>query len=87
MSYAYVRATIDGGFWQTYHALLRREVLTHQWKALNDRIAGAPPSHSVENFKIAAGMGNGEYQGMVFQDSDLAKWLQAAAHALKETSR
>ena len=36
----------------------------------------------MRNFKIAAGEAEGEFEGYVFQDSDLAKWLEAAAYSL-----
>ena len=75
-------ATIDGGFWHRYQVLVRDEVIPYQWKAMNDEIPGAPKSHSVENFRIAAGVRKGTYDGMVFQDSDLAKWLEAAGNVL-----
>ena len=39
-------------------------------------------SHALENFRIAAGLSEGEYYGMVFQDSDVAKWLEAVAYVL-----
>lgn len=54
--------------------------LRKQWEALNDRIAGAAPSHAVRNFRIAAGDEEGEYDGLWFQDSDVAKWLEAACY-------
>src|SRR5690606_20601606 len=54
-----------------------------QWKALNDQIPGAEPSHAVENFRIAAGEVQGAFHGMVFQDSDVAKWLEAACYSLQ----
>lgn len=39
-------------------------------------------SHAIENFRIAAGLKTGELYGMVFQDSDVAKWLAGAASSL-----
>ena len=76
------RARIDGGFWRVYQDLIRERVIPYQWKAMNDEIPGAPKSHSVENFRIAAGLSRGTHEGMVFQDSDLAKWLEAAGNVL-----
>ncbi len=76
------RVTIEGGFWHRYQVLLRDTVIPYQWKAMNDEIPGAPKSHSVKNFRIAAGAATGAYEGMVFQDSDLAKWLEAAGNVL-----
>lgn len=40
------------------------------------------PSHCIANFKIAAGREKGSFYGMVFQDSDLAKWLEAISYRL-----
>ncbi len=86
MSWQYLRASIEGGFWRAYQDLVRREVIPFQWKALNDQIPGAPKSHSMENLRIAAGKSRGEFEGMVFQDSDVSKWLEAAGHALGESA-
>jgi DUF1680 family protein len=84
MSWQYLRATIDGGFWRAFQELLRRRVLPYQWQALNDAVPGAPKSHALENFRVAAGRAHGEHRGRVFQDSDVAKWLEAAGHALAD---
>lgn len=40
------------------------------------------PSHCIANFRIAAGEEQGDFYGMVFQDSDLAKWLEAVSYRL-----
>jgi len=69
-------------FWLDYQRLVRDVVLPYQWEALNDRVADAEPSHAIENFRIAAGRSHGEFYGMVFQDSDVAKWLEAVAWML-----
>ncbi len=42
----------------------------------------AEPSHALRNFRIAAGVEQGEFYGMVFQDSDVAKWLEAVGYLL-----
>jgi DUF1680 family protein len=60
--------------------------LLRQWEALNDRIPGAEPSHAVRNLRIAAGDIEGEFAGLCFQDSDVAKWLEAACYRLSFTS-
>ena len=79
---------IKDGFWGFYTHRVRHSVLPYQWKALNDEIPDATPSHCIENFRMAARVNAGEsveassFQGMVFQDSDLAKWLEAAAYQL-----
>ncbi|WP_285804089.1 glycoside hydrolase family 127 protein [Alkalicoccobacillus plakortidis] len=47
-------------------------------------LLGAAPSHAIKNFRIAAGEEEGEFHGFVFQDSDVAKWIEAAAYTLQE---
>lgn len=74
--------TISDPFWKSYMELVRSHVLPYQWEALNDRIKGAAPSFCIHNFSVAAGKEKGEFGGFVFQDSDLYKWLEAAAYSL-----
>lgn len=69
-------------FWSPYQKLVVDTVIPYQQKILNDEIPGAEKSHALANFRIAAGMEEGEFYGMVFQDSDVAKWLEAAAYSL-----
>lgn len=73
---------INDPFLGQYQQLVRDVVIPYQWDALNDRIPEADPSHAIENFRIAAGLQGGEFYGMVFQDSDVAKWLEAVAWSL-----
>ena len=75
---------IKDSFWRPYMDLVKKEVIPYQWKALNDRVPDAEPSRAVENFRIAAGESQGEFHGMVFQDSDVAKWLEAVAYMLAD---
>ncbi len=70
-------------FWSHYVDLVRNTVIPYQWEALNDLIAGAEPSSAVRNFRIAAGLEKGEFYGRVFQDSDVAKWLEAVGYSLE----
>lgn len=73
---------IQDSFWSDYIRLVRDVVVPYQWDALNDRIPGAEPSRAIRNLRIAAGEENGEFYGMVFQDSDVAKWLEAVGYLL-----
>lgn len=73
---------INDAFWGYYIDLIREVVVPYQWEALNDRVENAERSGAVNNFKIAAGLAEGEFYGMVFQDSDIAKWLEAVAYLL-----
>lgn len=76
------KVTISDKFWTDYSDLVRNTVIPYQWEALNDRVADAEPSHAVKNFKIAAGLEEGEFRGFVFQDTDVAKWLEAVGYSL-----
>lgn len=60
--------------------------LSYQWDALNDRLPDAEKSYCMHNFKVAAGLEEGEFGGRCFQDSDVAKWLEGVAYYL-ETNR
>lgn len=70
-------------FWQPKVERTALNTIPYQWEALNDEVEGAEPSHAVENFRIAAGEHSGTFYGMVFQDSDVAKWIEAAAYSLR----
>ncbi|QTL99209.1 glycoside hydrolase family 127 protein [Iocasia frigidifontis] len=73
---------IECGLLAKKNELVRKEVIPYQWKALNNEIADADPSNAIKNFRIAAGETEAEFLGMVFQDSDVAKWLEAVAYQL-----
>ena len=73
---------ITDDFWKGYMELVRTHVIPYQWEALNDRIDGAEPSRCIQNFRRAAGLEEGGFEGMVFQDSDVYKWLEAVAYSL-----
>jgi DUF1680 family protein len=73
---------LKSGFWNDITAEVRGTMIPFQWEALNDRVESATPSFCIANFRLAAGETEGEYGGYVFQDSDLAKWLEAAACSL-----
>lgn len=69
-------------FWGCMLEKIRTQMIPFQLKALKDEVEGAEPSHAVENFEIAAGLKTGEFYGMVFQDSDVGKWIEAASYSL-----
>ena len=75
--------SIADPFWFRVRETVRREGIPYQWKALNDEIPGAEPSRCMRNFRIAAGKQQGEHAGFVFQDSDIAKWIEGAAWSLR----
>lgn len=69
-------------FWSKHVDLVRKAIIPYQWEAMNDRIPDAESSHCLENFKIAAGRSQGSFYGAVFQDTDVAKWLEAVGCSL-----
>lgn len=73
---------IKDHFWTKHVELVKDIIIPYQWEAMNDRIEGAESSHCLENFKIAAGRASGEFYGAVFQDTDIAKWLEAVGFTL-----
>ena len=74
--------TIGDSFWNKYINLVDDVILPFQWELINDRVEGAEKSYCIRNFKIACGDIEGEHKGMVFQDTDVAKWLEAVAYSL-----
>jgi DUF1680 family protein len=73
---------IKDDFWSKYIDLVPSKIIDYQWQTLNDQIEGIEKSHCIENYKIAAGLKAGRFEGFVFQDSDLAKWLEAVSYSL-----
>lgn len=81
------RFTVSDSFFGRYEKLMQDVVIPYQEKVLKDEIQDAEKSHAIENFRLAAkiletGKCNNEFYGMVFQDSDVAKWLEAASYSL-----
>ena len=77
----------SGGFIGRYQRLVRETVIPYMYDVLNDNAEGAEKSHVVQNFINAARALSGEdigdgFYGQVFQDSDAAKWIEAAAYSL-----
>ena len=75
------------GFIYQYQKLIKEVVIPYQYAVLHDQVEGVEKSHVVANFENAAKAVRGEdvgdgFYGMVFQDSDAAKWLEAVAYSL-----
>ena len=76
------QVNIQDEFWSKIQKRMIDTVIPFQEKVLNDEVPGVEKSHAIENFRIAAGLSEGEFYGMVFQDSDVAKWLEGVAYSL-----
>ena len=75
---------IDDHFWNNYIGLVDTVILPFMWELINDRVEGAEKSWCIHNFRVAAGEIQGEHRGAVFQDTDVAKWLEAVAFSLQK---
>lgn len=76
------QVAVQDGFWASRQKLMTDVTIPYMERILRDEVPGAAKSHAIENFRMAAGEQQGEFYGMVFQDSDVAKWLEAAAYSL-----
>lgn len=88
--------TVLDPFWQYYRRLVKDKMIPYQWAVITDQanitierendrspIAAVEKSHAINNLKIAAGQAKGDFYGFWFQDSDVYKWLEAVAYALR----
>jgi hypothetical protein len=69
--------TVNDGFWAPRRAINRTATLPAQYDLLAS-------TGRLDNFRRAAGTLEQDYEGLVFNDSDVYKWLEAASWALAE---
>ena len=77
----------DNSFIGKFQKLISSTVIPYQHRVLSDDVPDATESHVVKNFEDAARVLSGKeplegFRGMVFQDSDAAKWLEAVSYSL-----
>ncbi|MBO5208529.1 MAG: glycoside hydrolase family 127 protein [Lachnospiraceae bacterium] len=82
-----IRAYKSSGFIGKYQQLIKDVVIPYQYNVLCDEAPDTEKSHVVQNFINAGKAVRGEevgdgFYGMVFQDSDAAKWIEAVAYSL-----
>lgn len=65
-----------GGFWKDVQDVTFRKTVP----TLRHMFDSPEISHVVENFRIAAGLDQGDFAGTVFGDGDFYKWLEAAMY-------
>ena len=73
---------ITDAFWTARQTLMTDVTIPYMERILRDVVPDAEPSHAMQNFRIVCGEEQGAFQGMIFQDSDVAKWLESAAYSL-----
>ena len=71
-----INVKLGEGFLPKFSELIRKEAIPYQWAVLNS-------NHTVHNFKAAAKEIEGEFIGVPFQDTDLAKWLEGVGYSLQ----
>lgn len=79
-------AYVTGGFWAGRQRLAAEKTLWEQLEILKGHRNHLSPevcSHAVENFRIAAGLSSQPYLGTVCNDSEVGKWIEAAAYSLR----
>ena len=57
------KVKVTDKFWHGYQELVMDTVIPYQEKILNDEIPGVEKSHALANFRIAAGLEEGEFYG------------------------
>ena len=57
------KVKVTDKFWRGYQELVMDTVIPYQEKILNDEIPGVEKSHALANFRIAAGLEEGERNG------------------------
>ena len=78
----------ENGFIYKFQKLIKEVVIPYQYSVLNDSAEdNAVKSHVIKNFINAANVLEGKdkgdgFYGAVFQDSDVAKWLEAVSYSL-----
>ena len=73
---------ITDSLFGAYVKKVEEKIIPHQWKILNDELEDGEPTYCIQNFRIAAGIENGSRRGVVFQDTDLYKWLETVSYCL-----
>jgi len=68
-------AAVEDGFWADRQRL-NREVL------IPDGARRLEAAGNLHNLRVAAGRAEGDFRGLLFADSDVYKWLEAAGHEL-----
>lgn len=92
-----MQVKVTSPFWLERQRVICKEMIPYQWDVMNDltqvsitttntggdsTALDTSKSYAIENFRVAGGK-PGVRGGMVFQDSDVYKWLEAAAYALE----
>lgn len=75
--------SIQDPLFGNYVRMVATKLVPYQWGVLNDTVKDVDKSHCIENFKIAAGLQEGTFHGVVFGDTDAYKWLETVAYCIE----
>ncbi len=67
------------GFWADKYRLCEEVMVPHMGELLKGEVG-----HAYNNFKIAAGLAEGEAKGMLWHDGDFFKWMEAAVYVYSQ---
>ncbi|MFV0363480.1 MAG: glycoside hydrolase family 127 protein [Suipraeoptans sp.] len=73
---------ITDSLFGAYARRVYEKVIPHQWKILNDELPDMVATHCIENFRAAANGSVGTRKGVVFQDTDLYKWIETVSYCI-----
>jgi uncharacterized protein len=73
--------TWTGGLWGERFEVCRTTMVPHLWEIFQDDQA----SHAWANYRIAAGLQQGDFAGPPFNDGDFLKWFEALAQVYAST--
>lgn len=72
---------VNGDFWKEKMELIAEKTIPYQWRALHSQEGSDnDKSYAFLNLEIASGQKKGVFQGPLFQDSDIGKWIEAASY-------
>ncbi|MCL1794790.1 MAG: glycoside hydrolase family 127 protein [Oscillospiraceae bacterium] len=74
---------LDGPFWGYYRQLLKNEVADYQLDAADGKAPGYQGAEFIRNYRLAAGLEEGEHKGLVFCDSDVSKIMEFVAYVIE----
>jgi len=89
------KVQISDNFWSFYIDTIKNKTIPYQYSVLDNSpfvnienenkkdYFDNEKSNALENFRVAAGKTDGNHYGMIFQDSDVYKWLEAVAYSLQ----
>jgi hypothetical protein len=69
------RVLLEDRFWVPRQQMLRETTLPSQFKLLEE-------TNRIDNFRRASGKMKDEFKGLVFNDSDVYKWVEAVAFSI-----